>query len=466
MPIINKGRFRLTDVSLRQAGNDWPTAQVITTSDVIESISNLYFTNTRSINALTIGTIPGSIAITGNLVANGLIIRNISVSDSVLSGNVTAGGFSGNTITVDAITSSVWNGLYTANVIETSSNLYFTQTRARAAFSAGDNIAITPEGVISASTQAVVSNDSETLIATANTLVYAIGRNVTDPRSILVINEGLIQIPTTDYTTTGSTITFLAQPPVGSYIEIRYFGIDSASSYSSTFFATVNTFVGTGSNVTFPLSITPGGTAYTSVIIDGVAQQTTAYSIVGSTIEFTEAPSANAIIDVRIYSGAVGASFNTRTFVGDGVTDTYAVTSGFNAQNILVFENGVAQVADVDYTVDANSVITFAAAPAANIVVQIRELGSGTANLINQITGRDLRTGNIQPFVNGAQNLGSANLAYNKLYLTGANSLILGNTIVSISGSTLTLSTAGTTTVVGASSAATDNISPFLLMGA
>ena len=229
--------------------------------------------------------------------------------------------------------------------------------------------------------------------------------------------------------------------------------------------ATVNTFVGTGSNVTFPLTKTPGGTAYTSVIIDGVTQQTTAYSIVGSTIVFTEAPVANAVIDVRIYSGTVGSSFNTRTFVGNGVANTYAVTSGFNAQNILVFENGVAQVADVDYTVDANSVITFAAAPAANIVVQIRELGSVGANLINQISGRDLRSGNIEPFVNEAQNLGSANLRYNKIFLSAANSLVMGNTTIGISGSTLTLTTGGTTTVVGASSA-TDNISPFLLMGA
>jgi plastocyanin len=48
MPIINKGIFDTDTVFTRQTGNDWPTAQVITTSDVVESTS-LYFTNARAI---------------------------------------------------------------------------------------------------------------------------------------------------------------------------------------------------------------------------------------------------------------------------------------------------------------------------------------------------------------------------------------------------------------------------------
>jgi hypothetical protein len=146
MPNINKGRLRLGEVVVRQAGNDWPTAQVTYTSDVLEVSSNLYFTNTRVFNAVTIGTIPGSLSVSGNLIANGLIIRNISVSDSVLSGNIATGGFTGNTVVTDAVTANIWNGLYTANVVETSGNLYFTNTRTIEALTIGTvtgNIAIT-----------------------------------------------------------------------------------------------------------------------------------------------------------------------------------------------------------------------------------------------------------------------------------------------------------------------------------
>ena len=119
----------------------------ITTDNVAEG-SNLYFTNTRVFDALTIGTISGSIAITGNLVANGLIIRNIDVSDNVLAGNITAGASVSNTIVADSITSNIWNGLYTANVIETNTNLYFTNARSRSAFTAGRGIIIMNDGTI------------------------------------------------------------------------------------------------------------------------------------------------------------------------------------------------------------------------------------------------------------------------------------------------------------------------------
>lgn len=548
MPNLNKGRLILAEVISRQSGNDWPTAQVLYTTDVIESASNLYFTNARTVNVITpllttsnvveatnqyftntrvllslIGanvslnnlTVSGDLEVqgnivtintgvltvedknitlangavnaaaadgagftiqgananltylasgdrfvfnknleaTGNLTANGLIIRNINVSDTVLSGNVTAAGISGNTIVVDIITANVWNRLYTANVIETAGNLYFTQSRARASFTAGDNIQITPEGVISATTQAVVSNDSETITVTANTLVYVLQRNITDPKSILVINEGLVQIPTVDYTTAASTITFTSQLPVGSNVEIRYFGIDSAASYSSTFLATVNTFVGNGSNLTYPLTTTPGGDAYVAVIVDGVYQQVGSYSVIGSSILFSEAPANGANIDVRIYAGAVGASFNTRTYTGDGSNVSFPVTSGFTAQNILVFENGVAQVPGTDYTVDLSGNLVFTTAPASNILIQVRELGTGAANLVNQIAGRDIRTGNLEPLIDGAQTIGSANLKYGKVFLAASNSLVVGNTTVSISSGTITLTDSGSTSFIKQSTA-------------
>lgn len=128
MSIINKGVYDAGKMFILQTGNDWPTSQT-TTADVAEASSNLYFTNTRVLNAVTIGTISGSIAVSGNLVANGLIIRNINVSDSILSGNVVSTSTTSNVIVAESITSNTWNGIYTANVIETSGNLYFTNTR-------------------------------------------------------------------------------------------------------------------------------------------------------------------------------------------------------------------------------------------------------------------------------------------------------------------------------------------------
>jgi hypothetical protein len=492
MAIINKGILNSKTAYLRQLGNDWPTAQVVytadilestgnlyfttarvnatvqpflTTANVIETSGNLYFTNARVFNAVTIGTITGSIAVTGNLIANGLIIRNINVQDSSLTGSTSA-----NNIVADSVTSNIWNRLYTANVIETSGNLYFTTTRARSSFTAGQNITIdNATGTISSYTQAVVVNASDVIPVTAATTTYTLTRNVSDPKSILVINEGLIQIPVTDYNVSGTTLTTTTQYPVGTNIEVRYFGIDSttAGAFNATLQAQLNSFTGTGSNVNYTLTSSPASTAYTIVNIDGVEQLSSAYSLNGSVLTFTEAPSNGANIEVRVFAGIVGAAFNTRTYVGNGSTLEFPVSTGYTENNILVFENGVAQVPYVDYTVNsATSNVIMVAATAANVNIQIRELGSTSANLLNQIVNLDLTTSNVIPKAGSQFNLGSNAAPYNKIYLAGANSLILGNTTVSISGTTLTLSTSGATTVVGASASTPDIISPFMLMGA
>jgi hypothetical protein len=90
----------------------------------------------------TLDVVVGDVIASGNLIANGLIIRNISVSDSVLVGSTSA-----NTIVADSVTSNVWNRLYTSNVIENTS-LYFSNSRARAAFTAGKGIVIRGDGTI------------------------------------------------------------------------------------------------------------------------------------------------------------------------------------------------------------------------------------------------------------------------------------------------------------------------------
>jgi hypothetical protein len=65
-------------------------------------------------------------------------------------------------------------------------------------------------------------------------------RSVANPESIFVINEGLIQIPTTDYTVSGTTLTTTTQYPVGSNLEIRYFGTTSTINSTTTVVGGVN----------------------------------------------------------------------------------------------------------------------------------------------------------------------------------------------------------------------------------
>jgi hypothetical protein len=386
----------------------------------------------------TLDVIIGDVRASGNLIANGLIIRNISVSDQVLAGNITGTSVTGANILADSVTSNIWNRLYTANVIETAGNLYFTTQRARDSFSAGDFISIT-NGVISASATTTVANDSTTILAQADTLSYSMGRTISDPKNILVVIEGLLQLPVTDYGVTGSTITFTSQPPVGSNIEVRFFGSESFSVSYPTLVSTVDSFVGNGSNVNYTLSTTPAGINFISVIIDGVFQQINTYTLSGKTLTLSEAPSANADIDVRIISGPVGGQYSTRTFVGDNTTNTFVVSSGFTQDSILVFENGIAQVPTTDYTYDLG-VLRFVSPPATNVVIHIRELSTAGPNLIAAIRGTDIVTGNLIPIADTAYTLGSSDKRYKKLHLAEANSLLIGNTTIGVTGSSLSVS--------------------------
>jgi hypothetical protein len=154
----------------------------ISTSNVTEG-SNLYFTNTRAIYAFTAGT-------------------GISISGS---GTITGtAGFTGNTNAVP----------------EGSANLYFTNTRVVSAISAGDGINIAANGRISANVLTIL--DSQTFAGGLSTLTMSIG--ITDPKRILVAIDGLLQIPTTDYTVSGTTLTLSSAPSANSVVEVKYYG--------------------------------------------------------------------------------------------------------------------------------------------------------------------------------------------------------------------------------------------------
>jgi len=101
------------------------------TANVIETSDNLYFTNTRAYAAVANTDIAfGNVTIYGDLLLLGAadIEGNPQLTDIAGVNRIGA-----QAIYTDEISSNIWNGIYTANVIETSDNLYFTNSRAYAA---------------------------------------------------------------------------------------------------------------------------------------------------------------------------------------------------------------------------------------------------------------------------------------------------------------------------------------------
>ena len=251
MSIINKGVYDAGKVFILQTGNDWPTSQT-TTADVTEASSNLYFTNARVIAAVSSLTTANITEASGNLyftntrvvqAVNPLLttanvlettnqyFTNTRVVSALIAGDYVTieanGRISANvgTVTVQAATQvNNLDNLTTANLAE-GTNLYFTNTRARTAYTAGKGINIDGQGVIKNTGRTPLFNTDingtggGNVLSTMSTILTLPSVPSTDRyllRSLLVVNLS----DTTSYVSgnilyaTGNTASFANQIPV------------------------------------------------------------------------------------------------------------------------------------------------------------------------------------------------------------------------------------------------------------
>jgi hypothetical protein len=146
--------------------------------------------------------------------------------------------------------------------------------------------------------------------------------------------ENSIRVPTSE---AGITNTLL---PISSQRPNTFFTFDVNGNISLVPIATTNPtsmyfqkFTGDGTTVNFTLSSAPGGTGATMMVyIDGVYQEkgTSAYTISGAVLTFSEAPPVNASIEVVTFDvSAIGTTSAAAT------TQTNASYSANNVQAAL-----------------------------------------------------------------------------------------------------------------------------------
>jgi hypothetical protein len=150
---------------------------------------------------------------------------------------------------------------------------------------------------------------------------------------------------------------------------------------------TVDNFTGDGTTVAFTLTVSPTSINQTVVNYNGTLQLRAAYTVVGTTLTFSEAPVNGSLIEVTTTLGVVSGAgaFVTRSYTGNGVQTTFSVTSGCTVSSVIVTENGLVQIPTVDYTISGGT-LTFDGAPANGISIQIRELAIATATTSPGIT--------------------------------------------------------------------------------
>ena len=172
--------------------------------------------------------------------------------------------------------------------------------------SIASNLTLTLPSADGTNGQALITNGSGTLSFTtlSTTLTYSSGTAVGDNSTtaftissgrsvndVLVFVNGFMLTPTTDYTISGTTLTFVTAPATSAEITYRYLPLGGA--YTSA------DFTGNGSATT--ITIDAGrAVADVLVVVNGLTLvPTTDYTISGTTLTFVTAPANLAEITVR-----------------------------------------------------------------------------------------------------------------------------------------------------------------------
>ena len=124
---------------------------------------------------------------------------------------------------------------------------------------------------------------------------------------------------------------------------------------------------GGGTGITYTTATTPPGTA-------NVADQW--YNTTTNTLyEYMSDGTSTYWVDIQspVTASYVTSGYINRAYTANGTGTTYTVTSGCGVNDVLVFINGICQMPTTDYTI-SGAVLTLGSTPAANTVIQIREL--------------------------------------------------------------------------------------------
>jgi hypothetical protein len=219
-----------------------------------------------------------------------------------------------------------------------------------------------------------VTYTSEVFAGTGVQDIFTLVNAPTVITDMIVTVDGLVQIPTVNYTISGTTLQFAVAPLNGTVIEARNINFPSINSTSES-------FVATGTQTTYITSTQTTDAFNTIATVDGLIQiPGQNYTSSGTSLIFFPAPVAGSTIEFRNFTSTPTIStvgiltqYNTSSYIADGFTITYPVTLGATSDNVLVFLDGLCQIPGIDYSI-INTSLIFISPPYAGTKIQIREL--------------------------------------------------------------------------------------------
>lgn len=185
----------------------------------------------------------------------------------------------------------------------------------------------------------------------------------------------------------------------------------------------VDTFSGDNSTKIFTMSVAPANTASVLVAVSGVLQDPSTYSVVGTTLTFTQAPpTGTGNISAR-YLGIPASNVTTTayrtvtTFTATASQTTFTPPS-YTVGFINVYRNGVLLTPTSDYTASNGTTVVLASGAASGDTVIVESF------LVSSV---------LNAIPNTAGSVGSSNLASN-LTLAGTTTIQTGITFAANPG--------------------------------
>lgn len=194
--------------------------------------------------------------------------------------------------------------------------------------------------------------------------------------SLIVSSNGVVQY---DYTVSGSTLIFNFTPPSGAYIRVASVGILATGNVANDSISTVkiqNQAV-TGDKIA-PNAIRGNNIVVATITGNLIAGTSIRGNQIATSTLTGNLFAANTITGDIIGQNSVSANnlnltYSSSAFLANGTGNTYTVTTGHDANSILVFLNGICMLPVSDYSVTGTTLL-FTFTPTANSNVSVRYL--------------------------------------------------------------------------------------------
>jgi len=284
-------------------------------------------------------------------------------------GNFTTDQSSNETITVDLDDTAVTAGTY-GDANNTPQITVDAQGRITSAST------VTTAGSGGGGSAGELSIERNVFTATANQTAFVISSDITASSNTQVYIDGVYQAKS-NYTTSGSTVTFSTGVPLGAEVEVVHFISVLSKVYTDTF---------TGDNTTTDFTASKDVTDenVTQVYIDGVYQSKDNYTTSGTTITFSTAPPNGSAIEVVHFTAATYSSLNSNQFTGTGSQTDFTLTQEVDVDKAFVFIQGVYQEKST-YSISGTT-LTFTTAPQNGYSIEVITVGSVSVSEANGVS--------------------------------------------------------------------------------